>query len=46
MSQIDWAKIYAAMDRRLVLKYDQLPDGEQVGQRSQGAKQAPERVEG
>jgi hypothetical protein len=31
MSQIDWAKVYAAMDRRIVLKYEQLPDGEQVG---------------
>jgi hypothetical protein len=45
MSQIDWAKIYAAMDRRLALKYDQLPDGEQVGKRPQAAKQTPQRVE-
>jgi hypothetical protein len=39
MSQIDWAKIYAAMDRRIVLKYEQLPDGEQVGKRPQAKNQ-------
>ena len=31
MSQIDWAKVYAAMDKRIELKYDQLPKGEQIG---------------
>lgn len=31
MSQTDWAKIYARMDRRIALKYEQLPRGEQVG---------------
>jgi hypothetical protein len=33
MSQSDWAKIYAAMDKRIVVKYEQLPRGEQVGKR-------------
>jgi len=35
MSQTDWAKIYAAMDKRLDLKYEQLPKGEQIGKRPQ-----------
>ncbi|MGH7795565.1 MAG: hypothetical protein ACREQ2_11820 [Candidatus Binatia bacterium] len=38
MSQIDWAKIYAAMDKRIVLKYQQLPKGEQIGKRPQTEK--------
>jgi hypothetical protein len=33
MSEIDWAKVYARMDERLALKYQQLPKGEQVGKR-------------
>jgi hypothetical protein len=33
MSQTDWAKIYAAMDKRMELKYEQLPKGEQIGKR-------------
>ena len=33
MSQTDWAKIYAAMDKRVTLKYAQLPKGEQIGKR-------------
>ncbi|MGE5215689.1 MAG: hypothetical protein ACM3SP_01665 [Chloroflexota bacterium] len=33
MSQIDWAKPYAAMDQRVELKYEQLPSGEQMGKR-------------
>lgn len=33
MSQTDWAKIYAAMDQRVELKYEQLPKGEQIGKR-------------
>ena len=33
MSQIDWAKIYAEMDKRIVVKYEQLPNGEQIGKR-------------
>jgi hypothetical protein len=31
MSQTDWAKTYAAMDKRIILKYQQLPRGEQIG---------------
>ena len=31
MKPIDWAKIYAVMDKRITLKYQQLPSGEQVG---------------
>jgi hypothetical protein len=31
MSQTDWPKIYAAMDKRITLKYEQLPRGEQIG---------------
>ncbi|HET7393890.1 MAG TPA: hypothetical protein VFK25_08860 [Candidatus Binatia bacterium] len=31
MSQPDWAKTYAAMDKRISLKYEQLPRGEQIG---------------
>ena len=31
MSDPDWAKIYAAMDKRISLKYEQLPRGEQIG---------------
>jgi len=33
MSQTDWAKIYAAMDKRVALKYARLPKGEQIGKR-------------
>ena len=39
MSQTDWAKIYAAMDKRIVVKYEQLPEGEQVGKRPQAGHQ-------
>lgn len=35
MSQIDWAKIYAAMDMRVTLKYQPLPRGEQIGKRTE-----------
>ena len=38
MSQTDWAKKYAAMDKRIVLKYEQLPNGEQIGKRPQPGK--------
>ena len=31
MSQTDWAKAYAAMDERIILKYERLPRGEQIG---------------
>jgi hypothetical protein len=33
MSPTDWAKTYAAMDKRIELKYQQLPKGEQTGKR-------------
>jgi hypothetical protein len=33
VSQTDWAKIYAAMDKRIEVKHEQLPKGEQVGKR-------------
>lgn len=33
MSGNDWAEIYARMDARIALKYEQLPKGEQVRQR-------------
>jgi hypothetical protein len=35
MDQIDWAKIYAKMDERIVLKYEHLPNGEQIGKQPQ-----------
>ena len=34
MSQENWAKKYAAMDKRLLLKYEQLPQGEQIGKKT------------
>jgi hypothetical protein len=44
MSQSDWAKTYAAMDERIILKYEQLPRGEQIGkalqERSQDEKKS------
>ena len=39
MSQIDWAKIYAEMDKRIVVKYEQLPKGEQIGKRPPAGNQ-------
>ncbi|HEX9272171.1 MAG TPA: hypothetical protein VGA01_08155 [Candidatus Binatia bacterium] len=39
MSQTDWAKIYAKMDERIVVKYEQLPKGEQIGKRPQAGNQ-------
>jgi hypothetical protein len=39
MSQTDWAKIYAAMDKRIIVKYEQLPNGEQIGKRPQAGTQ-------
>jgi hypothetical protein len=39
MSQTDWAKIYAKMDKRIVVKYEQLPKGEQIGKRPQAGNQ-------
>ena len=40
MSQTDWAKLYAAMDARITLKYQQLPQGEQIGKRPQQQSKA------
>ena len=39
MSESDWARIYAQMDKRIVLKYEQLPMGEQIGKRPQATKE-------
>ena len=33
MSQENWAKKYAEMDKRIQLKYAYLPQGEQIGKR-------------
>jgi hypothetical protein len=39
MGKTDWAKIYAQMDKRIIWKYEQLPDGEQIGKRPQAGNQ-------
>jgi alpha-D-ribose 1-methylphosphonate 5-triphosphate synthase subunit PhnI len=39
MDPIDWAKIYAEMDRRIFVKYEQLPSGEQIGKQPQARNQ-------
>jgi hypothetical protein len=39
MSYVDWAKKYAAMDKRLMLKYEQLPKGEQICKKPIAVKQ-------
>jgi hypothetical protein len=39
MSQTDWANIYAEMDKRIIVKYEQLPNGEQIGKRAQTGTQ-------
>ena len=39
MSQEDWAKKYAVIDNRLMLKYEQLPKGEQGGRKPELPKQ-------
>ncbi len=44
MSQVDWAKKYAAMDKRLMLKYEQLPKGEQIGKKPTPAQPAPKKA--
>ena len=41
MSQPDWAKIYAKMDKRIVVKYEQLPQGEQIGKPPQAEPNKP-----
>jgi hypothetical protein len=33
MSKEDWVKKYAAMDKRIAVKYEQLPKGEQVAKK-------------
>ena len=38
MDKEDWAKKYAAMDKRLMLKYQQLPKGEQIGKKPEAPK--------
>ena len=38
MNQEDWASKYAVMDKRLMLKYEQLPQGEQVGKKPKTTK--------
>ena len=38
MSETDWAKVYAEMDKQIVVKYEQLPNGEQVGKRPPSQK--------
>jgi hypothetical protein len=38
MSETDWARLYAKMDDRIILKYQQLPRGEQVGKRPEAEK--------
>jgi hypothetical protein len=43
MSQTDWAKTYAKMDKRIILKYEQLPKGEQIGNASQARSQEAEK---
>jgi len=39
MSQVDWVKKYAAMEKQLMLKYEHLPKGEQIGKKPELAKQ-------
>lgn len=41
MSQEDWVKKYAKMDKRMLLKYAQLPDGEQIGKQRPIIKHEP-----
>jgi hypothetical protein len=43
MSQIDWAKKYAEMDKRITWKYEQLPHGEQTGKRPRVTTERPDR---
>lgn len=38
MKPTDWVKKYAAMDKRVELKYQHLPDGEQIGKRPEAPK--------
>jgi hypothetical protein len=43
MSQVDWAKKYGAMDKRVQLKYQHLPRGEQIGKRPPAPKPDPKK---
>jgi hypothetical protein len=38
MKPTDWVKKYAAMDKRVELKYQHLPNGEQIGKRTEAPK--------
>ena len=38
MKPTDWVKKYAAMDKRVELKCQQLPKGEQIGKRPEATK--------
>lgn len=38
MKTEDWVKKYAAMDKRVDLKYQFLPNGEQIGKRPEASK--------
>ena len=38
MKTEDWVKKYAAMDKRVDLKYQFLPKGEQIGKRPEAPK--------
>ena len=38
MKPTDWVKKYAAMDKRVELKYQRLPNGEQIGKRPEAPK--------
>ncbi len=42
MNQTDWAKLYAAMDERIDLKYERLPSGEQIGKRPETVRKPEE----
>lgn len=43
MNPTDWAKKYAAMDKRIELKYQQLAKGEQIGKRPEAPKLEPKK---
>ena len=41
MNKLDWAKVYAEMDKRIFLKYQQLPRGEHIGKAIVAETQRP-----
>lgn len=41
MNKLDWAEVYAEMDKRVFLKYQQLPRGEQIGKAALAENQRP-----